>query len=93
MKPYIVCCGTHGRCVVYGWSETEPEHGKPCRLTAARMILYWAGPIGLFGLASRGPANGSRITAAVSTTETSAVTEWCAVSPEAAQEVDAWPDA
>jgi len=90
MKPYIVCCGTNGRCVIYGYSPVEPEHGKPCRLTDARMIVYWASG-GLLGVAANGPTEGSRITAPVPVTETSPVTEWIAVDDDAASKVEQWP--
>lgn len=88
--PYIVCCGTNGRCVVYGYSETEPEQAQPARLHDARMIVRWT-ENGLLGVAAEGPRDGSRITSAVATTVTSPVTEWVAVSAEAAERIDAWP--
>lgn len=90
MNPYIVCCGANGRCVVYGYSAEEPTQGQPCRLERAKMIVYWSDG-GLLGLAAKGPAKGSRITAAVPVTVTSPVTEWVAVTAEAAGGVDQWP--
>lgn len=90
MKAYIVCCGTSGRCVIYGRSATEPVQGKPCRLEHARMVVYWSGG-GLLGLASTGPREGSRITAPVPVTVTSPVTEWVEVADAASAEIDQWP--
>ena len=90
MKSYIVCCGTSGRCLIYGYAATEPKQGTPARLERARMILYWT-KTGLLGLAARGPAEGSKLTSAVETTETSPVTEWIAVSDDAAKRIDTWP--
>lgn len=90
-KPYIVCCGVNGRCVVYGWSSTEPASGKPKVLYDARMVLYWDSECkGLFGLAASGPKGKTRITHSIHKTETSPVTEWLSVSIEAAKKFDEW---
>lgn len=89
-RTYIVCCGTNGRCVIVGKSDTEPIQGQPARLEQARMILYWAGTGGLLGVAALGPADGSRLTEAVDVTVTSPVTEWIAVSADAALRIHSW---
>ncbi len=39
MKPYILCCGTNGRAVIYAMCEAEPVVGEPIRTGAARMVL------------------------------------------------------
>jgi len=89
--PVIVCVGEHGRAVVYGRAEREPEIGVPCRLTGARMVLYWSAECGgLFGLAARGPREGTRITHAVEATSAIPV-QTIVVSAEAARAIEEWP--
>lgn len=90
MKPYLVCCGTNGNCVIYGYSDSDPVSGEPCLLHNAKMIIYWGGSSGLIGLASRGPSNGSRITASVTRTGTDPVKQWVDVSKKAAESLDQW---
>lgn len=92
MAKYIVCCGANGRCVIVGDVESEPVQGACCRVENARMILYWPSG-GLLGVAANGPPEGSRLTAPVPTTVTSPVTEWIAVTDDAAREIDEWPAA
>lgn len=88
----ILCAGANGRAVIVGDVEDEPTPGEPVRLTDARMVLYWANECeGLFGLAARGPRGATRITAAVPVTVETVWQEWCAVTAEAAAEVDRWP--
>jgi len=89
--PVIICVGEHGRAVVYGRAEREPEIGQPCRLTGARMILYWSAECGgLFGLAACGPRAGTRITHAIpSTSAIPAQTIVC--TAEAARAIEEWP--
>jgi hypothetical protein len=91
MKPIILCCGANGRAVIYGRVESEPVPGEPVELHGARMVIYWAGPAGLFGLAAKGPAGGSRLTHAVSRTTETVWQEWIAIEPDAAEKIDAWP--
>lgn len=91
MSMYLVCCGTNGRAVLVGESESEPEAGKPIRLTNARMILYWdAACGGLLGLAATGPKGGTRITRAVSAHGDECVRQWVAVAPEAREAINQW---
>lgn len=67
--PWIICCGTHGRCVVFGWLDEEPQVGVPVKMWDARMVLEWpADCAGLFGLAAAGPKPGVRLTRAVACT-------------------------
>jgi hypothetical protein len=88
---YIVCCGTNGRAVLVGESNTEPEAGKPITLTNARMVLYWdAACGGLLGLAANGPKGATRITAAVERHGDDCVRQWVTVSEAARKEIEAW---
>lgn len=94
--PYILCCGAHGRAVVYGYVDSKPVPGEPVTLYDARMVLSWAEECGgLFGLAARGPRGnperGTRITHAVPETTETVWQESLAVSPDAARELDQWP--
>ena len=90
MKPYIVCTGTPARCVVFGFSPVEPVVGGIITLHRARMILYWAGDSGLFGVAAKGPAAGSRITPTVESTSCTVV-QSLVVSPASAAAFEALP--
>ena len=91
MIDIILCGGSQGRAIISGSVETEPVAGQPVTLHAARMVLYWAGSAGLFGLATTGPAPGSRITAPVARVTDLAWQQWMTVSPEAAQAIRDWP--
>lgn len=91
--PIILCAGTHGRCVVYGYTNEEPAVGEPVVLRRARMILSWSGGGGLFGVAVQGPRDGTRITHAVPTTCETVWQEWVECTAEAAKELDEWPAA
>ena len=94
MQSVIVCCGTNGRCVIFGECETKPATGQPITLHHARMVLYWPAECGgLFGLAARGPKNGLRLTEAVETTATESVRQWLSVSDKAADALRTWPAA
>ena len=85
MQNYIVCCGTNGRAVVFGQSESEPVPGEPIMLHNAKMVLYWPEECGgLFGLCAKGPKEGLRLTHAVDRTATEAVRQWLTVSDESA---------
>ena len=90
MKPYIVCSGANGQCVVFGYSETEPEVGKPHRLERARMVIYWPEACnGLLGLAAAGPKPGLRLTPEVSFVKDMTV-EVVGVSELAAAGLSSW---
>ena len=92
MQNYIVCCGTNGRCAVFGQAETEPVPGEAVTLHQARMVIYWPSACGgLFGLATNGPRDGLRLTEAVETTATEVVRQWVSVSDMAAEGLRAWP--
>ena len=89
---YIVCCGTNGRAVLIGDSDTEPIAGKPIRMTNARMVLRWASECGgLFGLAANGPKGDTRITAAVDSHGDESVRQWVSVSEKAREVIEQWP--
>ncbi len=92
MKPWIVCAGKAGRAVIFGWSEEEPVPGSTCKLYDAKMILWWDGNGGLFGLAASGPWKGSRITSSVEFTLCD-VRQVLAVSNKSAEAIDDWPSA
>lgn len=88
---YLVCCGTNGRAVIVGESETEPVSGQPIMLSNARMVLYWDALCGgLFGLAAQGPKGKTRITSSVSSHGDQCVNQWLSVSPEAKKAFDQW---
>jgi len=89
MKPIILCSGTSGRCLVYGYAESDPVPEQPVRLTKARMIIYYPSG-GTFGLAASGPPDQSRVTDAVAEVVETKWQEWLAVSPTAAEKFDAW---
>lgn len=92
MQSYIVCCGTNGRCVVFGQCESEPVTGEPITLHDARMVLYWPAECGgLFGLAANGPKKKLRLTSTVGRTATEAVRQWLSVSDVVAEQLRAWP--
>lgn len=89
-KPIILCVGSPGRAVVFGWVAQLPEPGEPVTLYDARMVLRFAAR-GLFGLASLGPSGDTRLTARVDWTTARVWSEALAVSPEAAAALAAWP--
>lgn len=92
MNAYIICTGTHGRAVVFGYSENEPEEGKPFRMSRMRMVLRWDAECGgLFGLAAGGPKADTRLTAEVPIGGGDDVKQWIAVPEEAAELISAWP--
>jgi len=88
--PIIRCGGVNGRCVVFGYVDSEPVKGEPVELFDACNILYWAGKRGLFGLMANGPEPGSRITDSVIRTTETVWQEWTEVSPKAAKSIGAW---
>jgi len=68
--PIILCAGANGRALLFGWVDKYPTAGDPVELHSARMCLYYPSG-GTLGLASAGPPDGSRVSAAViRTTET-----------------------
>lgn len=89
MKPILLCAGTHGRALVYGYVDDEPQPGQPVRLERARMVLYYPSG-GTFGLCSGGPPDGSRVTSAVDVVVETSWQEWLSVSTEAARKFDGW---
>ena len=69
MKPYIVCTGSEGRAVVFGYTDTVPVIDYAITLHRARMVPRWdAACGGLFGLAAAGPKGDTRLTQEVETT-------------------------
>mgnify|MGYP001579253168 len=54
------------------------------------MILHWT-KNGLFGLASHGPGEGTRITAPVQKTMTTTWTQTIDVSKDAEEKIEEWP--
>ena len=92
MQGFIICCGTHGRCVVFGYAEHTPVVGGNITLSDARMVLYWPSECGgLFGLAASGPKDGLRLTYSVSETATVEVRQYIVVSDDIAAQLTAWP--
>ena len=89
MIPILLCAGTNGRALVFGYVESEPEPGQPVRLHKARMCLYYPAG-GTFGLASVGPPSGSQVTDAVGVVVETVWQEWLAVSDKAAETFDGW---
>ena len=92
MPNVIVCCGTNGRCVVFGKCKSEPRTGEPITLEGARMVLYWPSECGgLFGLAAKGPVSGVRLTDSVERTATESVRQWISVPDDVAVMLTSWP--
>jgi hypothetical protein len=83
-RPVLVT--TEFRGVFFGYAEDTS--GETVTLTNARNCIYWsAGTGGFLGLASGGPANGSRIGARVGRVELRKVTSVAEVTAAA---VEAW---
>ena len=89
IKPIILCAGENGRCLVYGYVESEPVTGESVKLHKARMVIYYPSG-GTFGLAAVGPPDGSRVTHAVAETVETKWREWMSVEPQAAEVFDDW---
>lgn len=88
---YIVCCGSNGRAVLVGESDSEPVAGQSIILANARMVLRWDSKCGgLLGLAANGPRGDTRITASVAKHGDECVKQWIAVSESAAKEINEW---
>jgi hypothetical protein len=88
----LSCCGANGRAVVFGTVAEKPVPGQPVELTDARMVLYWSTACGgLFGLAAKGPKEGTRITETVPLVVETCWQEWIEVTPEAAKALADWP--
>lgn len=90
-KAYITCSGANGRCVVFGWSPTEPVVGEACTLSEKRMILLWRKQ-GIFGLATHGPTLGDRITAQAVGGSPGVVQQWIGVSEAAVAKLAEHPE-
>jgi hypothetical protein len=58
-KPYLVTTAHRG--VFAGLIDPDTIHERTLSLEQARCAIYWAGTAGFLGLASIGPAPGSRI--------------------------------
>ena len=89
--PVIVCGGSAGRAVIYGYADEMPEAGQPFTLHDARMVLYWSAECGgLFGLAATGPAGDTRLTATVSEVQDTSAHQVISVSDEAELAFSGW---
>jgi hypothetical protein len=87
LRPVLVT--TEFRGVFFGYAEDTS--GEDITLTHARNCIYWPSTNGGFGgLASEGPANGSRIGARVDKIDLRKITSVAEVSPDA---VEAWENA
>lgn len=83
-RPVIVC--TDKRGVFFGYAEDTS--GDPITLKKARMCVHWsAATKGVLGLASTGPASGSKVGTAVPSIELRGITCVMDMTPEA---VAAW---
>ena len=93
MKPYIITTGaTAGRCVLFGYSDEEPEIGDEFRLERARMVIYWPSAVGgLLGLAGDGPKGGLRLSGTVTATRFHPVREVIEVEHDVAEMLSKWP--
>lgn len=80
----ILCCGANGRAIVFGRVESPPVKGEPVTLKDARMVLYWPSG-GLFGLASKGPPAGTRMTDTIPSTTETVWQEWLECEAKAAE--------
>ena len=84
IKPRPVLVTTEFQGVFFGYADDTS--GDNITLTNARNCLYWSSATGGFGgLASEGPANGSRIGARVEKIDLRKVTSVSEVSAEAAE--------
>jgi len=88
--PIILCCGANGRAVVFGYVDELPVNGEPVTMYRARMVIYWAGARGLFGVAADGPETGSRLSPVVKMVTETVWQEWMDVTAEAAERINAW---
>ena len=90
MKPYIICGGSIGRTVVYGYLDGEPVVGEPVTIHQARMVLRWDEACGgLFGLATNGPRGDTRLTDSVDQAQDT-VRQSLTVTDEAAKSMNGW---
>ena len=90
MIPIILCATEKGRAVLFGHVPELPTVGEPVALHDARMILSWT-EIGLLGVAAKGPAKGTKITAAVPLVVETVWREIIQCTPEAAVQLSEWP--
>ena len=93
--PVIVCGGSSGRSVVFGYVDKIPEVDEPVTIYNARMVLLWSAKCGgLFSLAKNGPSADSgdiRLTSAVDFTKDT-MRQILSVPEDAAKRFDEWPD-
>lgn len=87
MKPVIVT--TSHRLIAFGYAEDTS--GDTITLKDARCVLYYTTETGgFFGLASRGPASGSRLSAKTPEIELRSVTSVQQCSDEAVKVYEEW---
>ena len=87
-RPVVVC--TDNRGVFFGYA-TETR-GDPIILKRARMCIYWsAATKGVMGLASDGPAPGSKVGAAVPEIELRQITCVIEMAPAAVAKWESAP--
>jgi len=90
MYPVIICGGSTGRAVVYGYVDEIPEAEQIVTVHNARMVLCWPAECGgLFGLAANGPKDGLRLTAPVAIVSDTA-RQVLSVTDAAACAIDKW---
>lgn len=91
-KPILLCGGSQGRAVVFGWVDEYPVKGEAVTLTDARMVLYWSeGCGGLLGLAAKGPFDGTRLTDVVARVSDTQWQQYVEVSSKASEALGSWP--
>jgi len=85
-RPVIIC--TDKRGVFFGYVAGDTKGKDPIDLLRARMCVFWSTATkGVLGLASTGPADGSRVGAAVPKIELRGIT--CVIECEPAA-VERW---
>jgi|SRR3990167_3197491 len=92
-KAVLVTTDSTRRGVFFGYLESFDRTTQIAVLTQARLCVYWSREThGVFGLAAKGPAAGSKIGPAVPRIELNGVTAVCECSDEAvaAMEKEPW---
>lgn len=89
--PILLCGGSQGRAIIFGWVDSKPVAGESITVYQARMIIRWTGSSGLFGLAANGPADGTRITESIESVTDQAWQQWLHVDKQAADRLAKWP--